>query len=869
MHTSAAGGLGPETCTFLGSAVARYDVDELEVLGKYQKRESYVEVRRPDGTVAKSRGERTFYGAFTGGFSAGHWGTVGSKEGWTPSAFVSSRSKRDSQAPPQVEDIMDDEDLQEHRSSRRTIAARGDFAARRDTATCEATVVGATTQRCRRTVAADAACPIGEMTREMREELFGPSQDSLGRKLLKAGAQHSTAVSVADASETDAKGLATAVTVAENSSPLATSPLQVEAAVVNVSTSSHSEPTPPRGKRKYGCSPMPAGYKAPLVENHSDDPPAVQFNDVSKETGGSSDFGAFGDFVPVAIGRKLLRASQRGGSGRKNEDQNSSSACARIGEVDRGPSRSPSKKSTPAVAVVTQRRLEADLERLWRVKTDMNGVGYGLRQTISSSLVSSRIQNNNRLYMCSKRGNSLNKATGYSGFGTGVFDMDDADMWEDIYDSKSSKECLYDSTLALKDEDVEEEMRAARLDDVRSTVGLDGVPGFVEAVGRDESCPDFSAWFPRPVPRGYRGVRASCGPPSAEARTSSAEHRALLDFLDKHGGRRLLDPQHRAELIGERGRGFAKRNPPPPAASDVVGGSDGTGTNSSKGSSGNAIAGGDNPAKGPPSSLEDSTKPLWKNVSNAQKQTLLESLGRNFISAENQDMDGRAARHEPFKSDASKQRRYAQFCLALEGRASASEALKDTGGLNDADRMSELAEFGRVYRCFRQERPEVDMCAALDVGSEIATVPVLRRTVKVWIPAKLLCKRWGVPEPRLAQTSSSTELPGAKRQREYMERVQTGIARATGRSNNFSDAPSADVVAASAAPISSVGGRGGASGVGCDTAGDTAGHAQVASSSTSVLAPLLGSPLGDVGGEEIRRAPPSLFAAIFGDTDDE
>jgi hypothetical protein len=35
-----------------------------------------------------------FHGAFTGGFSAGYFNTVGSAEGWTPSTFVSSRTKK-------------------------------------------------------------------------------------------------------------------------------------------------------------------------------------------------------------------------------------------------------------------------------------------------------------------------------------------------------------------------------------------------------------------------------------------------------------------------------------------------------------------------------------------------------------------------------------------------------------------------------------------------------------------------------------------------------------------------------------------------------------------------------------------------------
>ncbi|OLY82808.1 G patch domain-containing protein 1-like protein [Smittium mucronatum] len=39
-------------------------------------------------------GNRRFHGAFTGGFSAGYYNTVGSAEGWAPSTFVSSRSNR-------------------------------------------------------------------------------------------------------------------------------------------------------------------------------------------------------------------------------------------------------------------------------------------------------------------------------------------------------------------------------------------------------------------------------------------------------------------------------------------------------------------------------------------------------------------------------------------------------------------------------------------------------------------------------------------------------------------------------------------------------------------------------------------------------
>ncbi|KAJ1369430.1 hypothetical protein KIN20_030885 [Parelaphostrongylus tenuis] len=44
-----------------------------------------------DEIVTDEQGRRRFHGAFTGGFSAGYYNTVGSKEGWTPQEFRSSR----------------------------------------------------------------------------------------------------------------------------------------------------------------------------------------------------------------------------------------------------------------------------------------------------------------------------------------------------------------------------------------------------------------------------------------------------------------------------------------------------------------------------------------------------------------------------------------------------------------------------------------------------------------------------------------------------------------------------------------------------------------------------------------------------------
>lgn len=41
-----------------------------------------------------AEGRQRFHGAFTGGWSAGHYNSVGSAEGWAPAAFRSSRSDR-------------------------------------------------------------------------------------------------------------------------------------------------------------------------------------------------------------------------------------------------------------------------------------------------------------------------------------------------------------------------------------------------------------------------------------------------------------------------------------------------------------------------------------------------------------------------------------------------------------------------------------------------------------------------------------------------------------------------------------------------------------------------------------------------------
>lgn len=90
---------------------------------------SYVPVWKQE--VTDERGRKRLHGAFTGGFSAGYFNTVGSKEGWAPSTFVSSRSNRakDGTAPAQkkAEDFMDEEDLADAAEAQK-LETQGSFA---------------------------------------------------------------------------------------------------------------------------------------------------------------------------------------------------------------------------------------------------------------------------------------------------------------------------------------------------------------------------------------------------------------------------------------------------------------------------------------------------------------------------------------------------------------------------------------------------------------------------------------------------------------------------------------------------------------------------------------------------------------------
>ncbi|KAF1393321.1 hypothetical protein PFLUV_G00037870 [Perca fluviatilis] len=125
-------------------------------------------------TVKDEKGRyQRFHGAFTGGFSAGYFNTVGTKEGWAPSTFVSSRQQKvEKKHHARPEDFMDEEDFGEHGIAPREITTSQEFSSsRRDAAGEKA-----------RAVHAQAALIPGDT---LLEELITPTRSSVGVELLK------------------------------------------------------------------------------------------------------------------------------------------------------------------------------------------------------------------------------------------------------------------------------------------------------------------------------------------------------------------------------------------------------------------------------------------------------------------------------------------------------------------------------------------------------------------------------------------------------------------------------------------------------------------------------------------------------------
>jgi G patch domain-containing protein 1 len=119
---------------------------------------SYVPVWKQD--ARDEQGRKRFHGAFTGGYSAGYFNTVGSKEGWVPATFTSSRTNRRKDAQTaRPEDFMDHEDIAAAAEAQKIIT-QNDFAG-----------LGTTRQ--------------DQMRRGLLTDLFRPPGETIGVKLLQ------------------------------------------------------------------------------------------------------------------------------------------------------------------------------------------------------------------------------------------------------------------------------------------------------------------------------------------------------------------------------------------------------------------------------------------------------------------------------------------------------------------------------------------------------------------------------------------------------------------------------------------------------------------------------------------------------------
>ncbi|GAV00533.1 hypothetical protein RvY_11366 [Ramazzottius varieornatus] len=79
-------------------------------------------------TVTDEKGRQRFHGAFTGGFSAGYFNTVGSIEGWAPRTFQSSRQSKAEARRQRPEDYMDNEDFGDYGIAPKKISTKESFA---------------------------------------------------------------------------------------------------------------------------------------------------------------------------------------------------------------------------------------------------------------------------------------------------------------------------------------------------------------------------------------------------------------------------------------------------------------------------------------------------------------------------------------------------------------------------------------------------------------------------------------------------------------------------------------------------------------------------------------------------------------------
>ncbi|CAI4230578.1 unnamed protein product [Auanema sp. JU1783] len=128
-----------------------------------------------DQIATDENGRRRFHGAFTGGFSAGYFNTVGTKEGWTPQEFRSTKEERALTHQMRPEDLMDEEDLGEFGISARRIQKSQAFGGGGQS----------TSSQKRRFAWEHDSSSVSSLT-ERIETMVRPTHESVGVQMLKA-----------------------------------------------------------------------------------------------------------------------------------------------------------------------------------------------------------------------------------------------------------------------------------------------------------------------------------------------------------------------------------------------------------------------------------------------------------------------------------------------------------------------------------------------------------------------------------------------------------------------------------------------------------------------------------------------------------
>uniref|UniRef100_A0A0N4X5V9 G-patch domain-containing protein n=1 Tax=Haemonchus placei TaxID=6290 RepID=A0A0N4X5V9_HAEPC len=157
-------GVGDELFAIYGT-----EFEELEDDEKVSRKPTGIQ----DEIVTDENGRRRFHGAFTGGFSAGYYNTVGTKEGWAPQAYVSSRDQRAAKFQQRAEDLMDDEDLGEFGIGARRIRTAEDFGSGRSAE--------------KRMAWEHDVTSSSNTTMAMQlENIIRPVRDSVGKRMLRS-----------------------------------------------------------------------------------------------------------------------------------------------------------------------------------------------------------------------------------------------------------------------------------------------------------------------------------------------------------------------------------------------------------------------------------------------------------------------------------------------------------------------------------------------------------------------------------------------------------------------------------------------------------------------------------------------------------